>query len=293
MLRSIADDIRASFDYGNMVVKLIIINVGVYVITAILGAFFPSFYTTSILPYLALPGDPMVLLYRPWTLITHMFLHEGLWHVLWNMLTFYWFGYIVGDLIGDRKILPIYIIGGLFGALAFLISFQLFAGIGGMALGASAAIMAIVFAAVATAPDYSMNLILFGPVRIKYIGLVILFLDIIGTRSMVNSGGHIAHLGGALFGFLFVYLLRQGTDVADAFNRFIDFFKFNTTKKPKKRSTLKVAHKASDSQRATIQKKNSYNVPTRVDEILDKIKQTGYDSLTDEEKDVLYQASKN
>ncbi len=293
MLRSIADDIRSSFDYGNMVVKLIIINIAVFVVTAILGAFFPSFYSTNILPYLALPGDPMVLLYRPWTLITHMFLHDGLWHVLWNMLTFYWFGYIVGDLIGDRKILPVYIIGGLFGALAYLISFQLLPGIGFMALGASAAIMAIVFSAVVTAPDYSMNLILFGPVRIKYIGLIILFLDIIGTRSMVNSGGHIAHLGGALFGFLFVYLLRKGIDLSDYFNRFIDFFSFQTRKKPQKRSTLKVAHKASESQRQTIKNKNTYHVPTRVDEILDKIKQTGYDSLTAEEKDVLYQASKN
>ena len=128
---------------------------------------------------------------------------------------------------------------------------------------------------------------------IKYIGLIILFLDIIGTRSMVNSGGHIAHLGGALFGFLFVYLLRKGIDLSDYFNRFIDFFSFQTRKKPQKRSTLKVAHKASESQRQTIKNKNTYHVPTRVDEILDKIKQTGYDSLTAEEKDVLYQASKN
>jgi len=293
MLRSIANDIRSSFDYGNMVIKLIIINVAVFVVTAIMGAFFPSFYATNILPYLALPGDPMLLLYRPWTLITHMFLHDGLWHVLWNMLTFYWFGYIVGDLIGDKKIFPVYIIGGLFGALAYLVSFQLLSGIGFMALGASAAIMAIVFAAVATAPDYSMNLILFGAVRIKYIGLVILFLDILGTRSMVNSGGHIAHLGGALFGFLFVYLIRRGIDLSDYFNRTIDFFSFKTTRRPKKRSNLKVAHKASENQRQNIQNKNNYNVPTRVDEILDKIKQTGYDSLTNEEKDVLYQASKN
>lgn len=293
MLRSIADDIRSSFDYGNMVIKLIIINVAVFVVTAILGAFFPSFYAENILPYLAIPGDPMLLLYRPWTLITHMFLHDGLWHILWNMLTFYWFGYIVGDLIGDRKILPVYIIGGLFGALAYLISFQLLSGIGFMALGASAAIMAIVFAAVATAPDYSMNLILFGPVRIKYIGLVILFLDILGTRSMVNSGGHIAHLGGALLGFLFVYLLRHGVDLSEYFNTLIDFFNFKHSQKPKKRSNLKVAHKASDSQRQSIQNKSSYHVPSKVDEILDKIKQTGYDSLTDDEKDVLYRASKN
>jgi hypothetical protein len=129
--------------------------------------------------------------------------------------------------------------------------------------------------------------LIFGEVRIKFIGLIILFLDIIGTQSMHNSGGHIAHLGGALFGFLFVYLLRRGRDLSDIFNL------FSRKKNKKSGGSLKVAYKSQkvrDAQKGVTQGRNSLS--TRVDEILEKIKNSGYDSLTDEEKEVLYQASK-
>jgi membrane associated rhomboid family serine protease len=294
MLRSIADDIKSSFDYGNMIVKLIIINIAVFVITALLNAFFPMFYGNHILPYLAIPGDLLTLLYRPWTIITHMFLHGGLWHLISNMLILYWFGNIAGDLLGDRKILPVYIIGGLVGALFYVLSYQFLPNIGPYALGASAAVLAIVFTAVATAPDYVVSLILIGDVRIKFIGLVILFLDIIGTQSNVNSGGHIAHLGGTLFGFLFVYLLRNGTDLSLYFNNFIDFITFKKKETPRRKTTLKVAHRAENLQQKPVRtQQTKTDISVRVDEILDKIKQKGYDSLTDEEKEVLYHASKN
>ncbi|MFZ1750542.1 MAG: rhomboid family intramembrane serine protease [Saprospiraceae bacterium] len=295
MFRSIANDVRSSFDYGNMMVKLVIINVVIFMITAIIHAFAPTFYQSSILPYLALPGDLHTLMYRPWTLISHMFLHAGVWHLAWNMIIFYWFGNIAGDLLGDKRILPVYLIGGLVGALFYLTSFQFAAGIGGYALGASAAILAVVFTAVATAPDYSVSLILIGSVRIKFIGLFILFFDIIGAGSSDNSGGHIAHIGGALFGFLFVYLLRKGTDLSVIFSRENSMFTRRRKAKMKPPNTkLKVAHKADS---LTIRQKENQskteNLTDRVDVILEKIKRNGYDSLTDEEKDVLYKASKN
>ncbi|MBK8624369.1 MAG: rhomboid family intramembrane serine protease [Saprospiraceae bacterium] len=294
MFRSIADDIKSSFDYGNMIVKLIIINIAVFVITALLSAFFPLFYATNILPYIAIPGDLITLLYRPWTIVTHMFLHDGLWHLIGNMITLYWFGNIAGDLLGDKKILPVYILGGLMGALFYILSYQFLPNIGVFALGASAAVLAIVFTAVATAPDYVVSLVLLGDVRIKFIGLVILFLDIIGTQSNINSGGHIAHLGGTLFGFLFVYLLRSGRDLSLSFNNFIDFITFKKRERPKRKTTLKVAHRAENfQQKATKTSSSKTDISIRVDEILDKIKQKGYDSLTDEEKEVLYHASKN
>jgi len=294
MFRSIAEDVKSSFDYGNMIVKIIIINIAVFVITALLNAFLPEIYTTHILPYLAIPGDLMTLLYRPWTIITHMFLHGGLWHLIGNMITLYWFGNIAGDLLGDKKILPVYILGGLTGALFYILSYQFLPNIGGYALGASAATLAIVFTAVATAPDYIVHLLFFGEVRIKFIGLFILFIDIIGTQGNVNSGGHIAHLGGTLFGFLFVYLLRSGTDLSVYFTNFVDFVTFKRNKKGNRKTTLKVAHRS----QAVIQKQtkpsvSKSDISVRVDAILDKIKQKGYDSLTDEEKEVLYQASKN
>ncbi|MBK9733852.1 MAG: rhomboid family intramembrane serine protease [Saprospiraceae bacterium] len=293
MFRSIADDIKASFDYGNMVVRLIIINVAVYMVTALIEAFVPDFYHSSILPYLALPGDPILILYRPWTLFTHMFLHSGLWHLIWNMVVFYTFGNIAGDLLGDRKILPIYIIGGLFGASAYILSYQFMPAVGSFALGASAAVMAIVFAAVVTAPDYMIHLILLGPVRIKFIGLFVLFFDIIGVKSGDNSGGHIAHLGGTLFGFLFVYLLKEGIDFSKYWYQVIDFFSLKIIREPKRKSNLKVTYRSPDINRSDKTPLRSKSMQSRVDEILEKIKQKGYESLTDEEKEVLYQASKN
>ena len=293
MFRSISDDIRDSFDYGNMVVRLIIINVAVYMVTALIEAFVPDFYHNIILPYLSLPGDPILILYRPWTLITHMFLHSGLWHLIWNMLVFYTFGNIAGDLLGDRKILPIYIIGGLFGASAYILSYQFLPIVGSFALGASAAIMAVVFTSVVTAPDYMINLILFGPVRIKFIGLFVLFFDIIGVKSGDNSGGHMAHLGGTLFGFLFVFLLKEGNDLSKYFYQCIDFFSFKSIRVPKKKSNLKVTYRSPEINRMDKIPGRSKSMQSVVDEILEKIKHSGYESLTDTEKEVLYQASKN
>ncbi|HRO08083.1 MAG TPA: rhomboid family intramembrane serine protease [Saprospiraceae bacterium] len=289
MFRSVFKEIQAAFDYGSMLTKIIIVNVAVYVITALLGAFFPEIYGTYILPYLAIPGDLLTLLYRPWTIITHMFLHQGFWHMAMNMLILYWFGNIAGDLLGDKKILPVYFLGGLTGAIFYVLSYQLLPDVVGIyALGASAAVLAIVFTAVFTAPDYLMHLILLGPVKIKYIGLTILFFDIIGTAGNSNTGGHIAHLGGSLFGFLFVYLLRNGTDVSAWFYKNTD----KRSKQNKKSSKLKIAHR-SEVLQAKKEQNDKGKATSEVDMILDKIKRNGYDSLTEEEKEILYRASKS
>ncbi len=282
MFASLTDDIKNAFDHGNMVTRLIMINAGVFVITALMSAFLPQFYGQHVLPWLALPGDLSVLMYRPWTLLTHMFLHQGLWHIIWNMLNFYWFGNITGDLLGDKRIWPVYLFGGLFGALFYLGAFAFLPHTGSMALGASAAVLAIVFTAVATAPEYRIHLILLGPVRIKFIGLFILFVDILGTQSVGNSGGHFAHIGGSLFGFAFVYFLRSGRDLSAW-----PSLRLKGKQKGKPMSKLKVAHKSS-----VLRKSNPSPSPSRVDDILDKIKLKGYDSLTDEEKEILYKASK-
>ncbi len=289
MFRSVFKEIQAAFDYGSMLTKIIIVNVAVYVITALLGAFFPEIYGTYILPYLAIPGDLLTLLYRPWTIITHMFLHQGFWHMAMNMLILYWFGNIAGDLLGDKKILPVYFLGGLTGAIFYVLSYQLLPDVVGIyALGASAAVLAIVFTAVFTAPDYLMHLILLGPVKIKYIGLTILFFDIIGTAGNSNTGGHIAHLGGSLFGFLFVYLLRNGTDVSAWFYKNTD----KRSKQNKKSSKLKIAHR-SEVLQAKKEQNDKNKATSEVDMILDKIKRNGYDSLKEEEKEILYRASKS
>ncbi len=290
MFKSIFREIQAAFDYGSMLTKVIIINVGVYIVMALIKAFMPDIYVTSVLPYLALPGDLTVLLHRPWTILTHFFLHDGFWHVAFNMLVLYWFGNIAGDLLGDRRILPVYIMGGLVGALFFLAFFQWSTMAGSMALGASAAALAIVFTAIITAPDYEMQLVLLGRVKIKYIGLAILFFDFINTASSSNAGGHIAHLGGALFGILYVWLLRNGTDLSALFD--FNKYKILNKKKPAKQtSNLRISHKSTrlKERTHTVEK---VNLELQVDMILEKIKANGYDSLTDEEKETLYLASK-
>ncbi len=285
MFTSIKEDIRNTFSYGNMVNKIIIVNVGFYMVFALINAFAPSFYA-SFADYFMLPSSFGQLIRQPWSLITHMFFHEGFRHLLWNMLLFYTFGNIFGDLVGDRKILPVYVAGGLIAALLYMLAVTFassffFLG-GGYALGASASILAIVFAAVAISPDYSINLILIGPVRIKYIGLLILFFDIIGTRGMDNSGGHVMHLGGTMFGFLYVYLLSRGSDILD--------FEWVGAAKRKKRSNVARSKKS-----MTVVSDNRQSRPdptSNVDSILEKIKKSGFDSLTENERNILENASK-
>jgi membrane associated rhomboid family serine protease len=292
MFRSIIDDVKRAFETGNMVTRIVILNVVIYMITALLEAFMPETAGT-VLSWLAVPGEPIKLLTRPWTLITHMFIHSGFWHMGWNMLMFYWFGTITGDLLGDKRILPVYILGGLIGAVAYILSYQLVPGIGYMALGASAAVLALVFAAVATAPDYNMRLLLIGDVKIKFIGLFILFFDLIGIKSGYNSGGHIAHIGGSLFGMAYVYLLRQGTDLSSYVNAVISIFTQNQKpSRTKSKSKLRVEHKAENIRPKTDKNKLQIERQVIIDKILDKIRVSGYDSLSEEEKETLFQASK-
>ncbi|MBK9255328.1 MAG: rhomboid family intramembrane serine protease [Saprospiraceae bacterium] len=293
MFKSIIDDIRNSFETGSMMIRIVIINVAIYMILALMEAFVPSFAST-LNHWLAIPGDPSVLLTRPWTIFSHMFVHAGFWHMAWNMILFYWFANIVGDLLGDKRVLPVYIFGGLAGALAYLLFFQISDTAGYMAMGASAAVLALVFTAVTVAPDYNMNLLIIGNVKIKYVGLFILFFDLIGVKSGSNSGGHAAHLGGAAFGALFVYLLRQGKDLSDYFYAVLNVFKSSSSKVSKRPGHLRVEHKADNTQRRPEmkQQKSRSGLQQKVDQILEKIKNSGYDSLTDEEKEILFQASK-
>jgi membrane associated rhomboid family serine protease len=292
MFGSIKDDIKATFSYGNMVNKIIIVNVGVYMVFAIINAFAPTFYA-GFVDYFSLPSRFSEMIRQPWSLITHMFLHEGVWHLAWNMMIFYTFGNIFGDLLGDRKVLPLYLMGGLLGAILFLCASQFFPSYfylgAGHALGASAAVMGIIFAAVAIAPDYYIHLLLLGPVRIKFIGLAILFFDIIGTRAMSNSGGHIMHLGGIAFGFLFVFLLKKGTDLSS--------FEWKTERKSKSprvtRSSKSLTVVSDNRKSKTKQAPVVIDQELQIDIILEKIKRSGFDSLTKDEKEALENASKN
>lgn len=295
LTRSITNDIKYQFRHGNMVMKLIFVNVGVFLFFAIFNLLSFLFQDTSlygfILKKLETPASLNNLLHQPWSLFTYMFLHTGFFHVLFNMLWFYWFGEIFVLYLGDKKILPLYLIGGIAGAIIYILAFNFIPVFKpsvelSYMLGASASIFAVVFAATTLNPDYEVRLLFLGVVRIKYIALVSILLDIINIPNG-NAGGYIAHIGGALSGFLYIKALRGGFDLASPMNKFFDWAATIFRSKPK----VKMTYKNPQPKEAPPTDK-AINDQKRVDEILDKISRSGYDGLTKEEKDFLFHYSK-
>ncbi len=289
MLQSLLDDFKIQFRHGNMITRIILINFSVFIGVLMIKIFTPgSTFEQQVISWLAWPGDPITLLKQPWSVITYMFLHEGIWHLAWNMIMLYWFGKIFGDLLGDQRVLPLYLMGGLVGGLSYFVYAQ-FIGGPSLALGASAAVMTLIVASAWVAPDYMIRLLLIGDVRLKYIAFFLVLIDVAMISEANNTGGRITHLGGAAFGAIYIILLNQGTDLGGwIINLKKRIFDEPTTRKA---AHMKVVHKKTHKANTmTITKEE--NLEQMVDEILDKIKSKGYDSLTTEEKDVLYRASK-
>ncbi len=250
-----------------------------------------------VMDYLFLSDDLLWDITHPWIWVTQMFTHIGFFHLLFNMLILYWFGRIAGDLLGNHRMLPLYLYSGLAGALIYLLTAPLLYPGGSNLHGASAAIMGIVAAAGITAPDYQMRLLLLGDVRLKYIVAGLLAIYIIGIANMQNVGGHMAHLGGAAFGFFYVHMLRQGRDLTKGFQRLVHIFqkkKRHPAPPVRRKVTMEVrysaAHRRPSEKRHTTGQ-DDVDEQERLDLILDKIKQSGFNSLSDEEKKFLHDAS--
>lgn len=287
------DDIKKTFRNGNNLTKLIYINTAVFILISV--AFIIGFLLknpgipTSFVNILSVPASLKILLTKPWSLITYMFVHKDIWHILFNMLWLYWFGRIFLEYLDQRKLVAVYLLGGITGAVVYMLSFNIFPAFEGVvsesvAIGASASVMAIVVAIAAYVPDYTIQLFLFGRIKIKYMALAIFVLTSVMDFS-VNSGGKLAHIGGAFFGYLYTINLRKGVDIGKGINHVIDFFV--TLFKPRKK--LKVTHKspATDYDYNKVKADNQANINS----ILDKISKGGYDSLTKEEKDTLFKES--
>jgi membrane associated rhomboid family serine protease len=289
------DEIKNTFRTGNNLIKLIYINAAVFLliaVSAILGILFNNeAIPAKVLSLLSVPADLNSLIYRPWTIITYMFTHKDILHILFNMLWLYWFGKIFLEYLDQRKFVAVYLLGGISGALLYIFSFNVFPAFSGVlsesvAIGASASVMAIVIAIAAYVPDYTVNLLLFGTIRIKYMALAIFIFTSVVDFS-VNSGGKLAHMGGALFGYLYTLNMRRGRDIGKGFNRIIDFLA--TLFKPRRK--LKVTHKKPvDDYEYNAVKTDRQK---RINSILDKISKGGYESLTKEEKDFLFRESQN
>jgi len=303
VFRSILNDVRFQFQSGNTITRLIIVNVvlfliiilfkGILLLTTPFGQHEGQFM--KVVEYLFLSQDVLWDAKHPWTVLTHMFTHISFFHMLFNMLVLYWFGRIAGDLLGDHRMLPLYIFSGLAGALIYLIASPLLY-TGSNMHGASGAIMGIVAAAGMTAPDYQMRLMFFGDVRLKYIVFGLLIIYFISLVNLDNAGGQMAHFGGAGFGFFYVHMLRQGHDLTAGFRRILFFLRkppYKPAPTAKHKVIMEVRQRSGSRQREIHPppERTYIGDQERLDSILDKIKKSGFDSLEEDEKQFLHDAS--
>ncbi|MGV3686526.1 MAG: rhomboid family intramembrane serine protease [Daejeonella sp.] len=268
------------FQSGNPLFLFIGINVIVFVAINLLAA--GEFLTGGsgagadwLTSMLSMPAYYELLPYRFWTILSYMFTQRGFFHLLFNMLWLYWLGLIFLDFLNKRQFIFTYLAGGIMGAVLYLLAFNLLPVFRGtvensILLGSSASVMAVVVATATLVPNFTIRLLFLGNVKLKYLALAYFVLDLIGIGS--EPGGSLTHIGGALLGFMYIQLLNRGTDLSNMFKR---------------KSRLQVL-------------KNKRSGPTQsalpdqevIDRILDKISQSGYDSLTKEEKEQLFKASK-
>ena len=294
---SVTEDIKYRLRQNNAVYKIILINVLVFLVIAIISLSFSLFNAglvfNNFIEYFMLPAAYGKLIYQPWSLFTYFFLHLGLLHLVFNMLWFYWFGHLFQQYLGNTKTYIVYITGAILGGILYVVSynsFPVFAErvVNSTALGASAGVLAIVVATATLLPDYQFFVFIIGPVRLKYIALVSVILDLIsitGVNADNNSGGHIAHLGGATFGYFYIKFLYSKSNFALAINTF--FEQIIGWFKPKPQ--LKIHYK-SNYMRVEENVKPSEQ---EIDAILDKISKHGYESLNKKEKEILEKASKD
>jgi len=291
------DFIKQKFREGDALSRLIFINVAVFVflqtISVLLLLFNHQF--TWAAEFLAAPANVFYLLLKPWTAITYMFLHEGFFHILFNMFALYWFGRLFLMYFSQKQLVALYLIGGLAGYVFFAGAYNLFpyfqpAINSSIILGASGSIMAIILAVATQSPNLEMRMLFVGNLKLKYIALLAVITSFFSITSN-NAGGEIAHLGGALTGYIFIVSLRQGNDLTAWLNKMLDFI--SDLFKPRK---LKVHKNKGFAERKMTDAEYNQHKASRmkeIDRILDKIKASGYDSLSADEKKKLFEQGKN
>jgi len=277
---------------------LIIINIAVFLLVNLAHLFFFLFQVnpfqtgndgiTKIAYWLAVPSNIELLLQRPWSVFTYMFLHENLWHLFFNMLMLYFGGMIFKEYLGSKKLLITYILGGLTGAAFYIAAYNFFPVFASAvslstAIGASASVLAIIVAIAAYIPDYKVRLFFIGQVKFKWIAVAFVLLDLLSIEKD-NPGGHIAHLGGAFFGLVYILALKKGLVTKQLFNPLKKLFK----RKPKMKATYSPKKPVTDDQYYYNKKLHQQ----KIDSILDKIKKSGYESLSKEDKELLFKESK-
>ncbi|MFO7977749.1 MAG: rhomboid family intramembrane serine protease [Bacteroidales bacterium] len=292
MQTGIWDEIKAFFLKGSVLARLIGINIAVFILVSLIRVILYLANAPAVaeaLPlWLGIPSNLHVIILRPWTLVTYMFLHFEFFHILFNMIVLYVGGRLFSEFIGPNRLTGTYLLGGIAGALVFVISFNLFPVFEpvvnvAVAIGASASVLAI-FVAIATyAPNHHLHLLLVGRVKLKYIAIFFVVIDLISI-DQGNPGGHLAHLGGAFWGFLYARMLRHGQDPALQIGAWINALGGVFKPRPRMRVEYRAPRPKSDDEynRERLQHQQ------RIDEILEKISRRGYESLSREEKELLF-----
>ncbi|NJM24177.1 MAG: rhomboid family intramembrane serine protease [Bacteroidia bacterium] len=282
--------------HNNAHVRLIIVNVIVFVVLVMMRVLSAWFDAGEIFSWLhgqlAIPAPILSFIQKPWTIITYAFVHDlnGIIHILFNMLVFYWFGKLFVEYLGSDKLIALYMLGAIAGGVAYLLVYNLIPYYMGRVpelgmVGASAAVYAVLVATATLLPDYTFFLFLLGPVRIKYIAGFYILISFVGSVG-ANEGGNIAHLGGAIIGFVYIKQLHAGVNWGQWIIVLIEWFREIFRSKPK----VKVTYRSTAPPKGT--KKKSEYTQDEIDAILDKISEGGYESLTKEEKEKLFNASK-
>ncbi|PZX92955.1 rhomboid family intramembrane serine protease [Flavobacterium aquariorum] len=285
---NILDDLKMQYKLGGIALKMIYWNIGCFLVSLVffyqfkIGAFdFPN--------WIALSSEPTVFVLKPWTFLSYAFFHDGFFHLLFNMMVLNFASYLFLTFFSSKQYLGLYVLSAIFSGLIFVLGFNLLH-YSGSIIGASAAIMAILVAVTTYSPLMNVRLLLVGNVKLWHITAVIIILDLMQFR-LENSGGHISHLAGAFFGFSYIKLLQSGIDLSKIVSAILDFF---TNLFKKQQTPFKKVHK---NYRKPIEKPISKIVvkdkkQQQIDEILDKISKSGYESLSQEEKEFLFQAGK-
>jgi len=304
MNRIWADLVNSFSRRDNALTQIIIINVVVFVLVQLCNVAFsmarvPGYYE-AIVNGLSLPAEPGLFLRQPWSLFTYFFFHTDIWHIFWNMIMFYWFGQVLEMLGHGRRITAIYIYGGIMGGLIYMGMYNAFPqtfnpmGMSPLLIGASGAIYAVVVAAATQSPDYRFNLLFLGPVKIVYLAgayVLLSFLSI--TRD--NPGGNLAHLGGALMGFVYMTQLQRGNDWARPVLRAQEFvaglFRRRRPMRVSYQNPVAIYTGTNDSPTKTSRERPTLAPQDEIDAILDKISKVGYQNLTKDERDKLNSAS--
>jgi len=290
-MMNITEEIKESFKKGSVLTRLIYINIGIFVLIRLINvAFFLMNEELPLVGWLSLPAEKTALMQRPWTLITYMFLHFDFLHILFNILWLYWMGKIFLAYFDEKKLLGVYILGGLSGGIFFVLSYNLFPAFAeilpfSQLLGASASVLAIIAAVATYAPNHPIHLLFIGQIRMKHLAIFSILIYTIGIATS-NAGGNLAHLGGAFFGFSYIVLLRKGSDLTKGVSYLADRFK----KLLKPKNSVKVSYRNTNMDMEYNRKQNVKQED--INRVLDKISKSGYDSLTKEEKELLFKMGK-